>query len=361
MDTTSAEALDDDNDLTNLSGFERLDLTAADGGESIDVDTMGFDYVTVSAVADDGGNVDEDFELILQNNSTVVLTGAIGLLADDDTLTATVTDAATTDATLNLVADVSDATINFGTAVANDVETINLTAQGVFTDADEDGVDDTADIATLDVTADAVTSITIDGDADLTLTATATTVTTVNASALTGDLTYTADDGTVTVTGGTGDDALTAAGSGDTLLGGAGNDTLTGANLTTLTGGEGNDTFVLNVPTSVVTYSTITDLSAGDTIQLTATESFVSAELTYANTASFQDVVNLAVNTLAGDDEDAAWFQFGGNTYVVQNDDRTEDTDTDFENGIDGIIEITGLVDLSTASYSQTNGTLEIV
>ena len=54
------------------------------------------------------------------------------------------------------------------------------------------------------------------------------------------------------------------------------------------------------------------------------------------------------------------WFQFGGNTFIIFNDNQADATDAGFENGADGIIQITGLVDLSAASYNQTQGTLEI-
>jgi S-layer protein len=61
------------------------------------------------------------------------------------------------------------------------------------------------------------------------------------------------------------------------------------------------------------------------------------------------------------DTDNAAWFQFGGNTYVVQSGlDHVTTTTPDFVDGTDSIIKISGLVDLSTASYNQDVGTLEI-
>jgi S-layer protein len=120
----------------------------------------------------------------------------------------------------------------------------------------------------------------------------------------------------------------------------------------------------MNTPTNVNSYSTIMDPEAGDVIDLsnvTSTgQSFVSSEVTLAETAVFQDYANEAVNQLAADDENFAWFQFDGNTYIVGNDDQTDATDANFENGVDSIIQIMGTVDLSTASYNQTYGTLEI-
>ena len=54
------------------------------------------------------------------------------------------------------------------------------------------------------------------------------------------------------------------------------------------------------------------------------------------------------------------WFQFGGNTYIVQ--DRSGSAD--FVNGTDIVVALTGLVDLSTASLAYSAGgvpTLAIV
>lgn len=106
------------------------------------------------------------------------------------------------------------------------------------------------------------------------------------------------------------------------LNGGAGNDTLKGANLTQLTGGAGDDTFVMNQPSNVNSYSTITDLEAGDVIDLdvanAGTVEFSASALDLADTAVFQDYANEAVNQLGADVNDAAWFQFGGNTFIVQ-------------------------------------------
>ena len=61
---------------------------------------------------------------------------------------------------------------------------------------------------------------------------------------------------------------------------------------------------------------------------------------------------------------EATWFQHSGNTYIViDNDDANNIAagalDT-YNAGKDVVIEITGLVDLSTASFNATTGTLEI-
>ena len=262
---------------------------------------------------------------------------------------------------LNLVTKVAG-DLNFGTVTADDVETVNIDAQ----DTTPVATDGTATIneGTLTLSADAAASVVITGNSDLDLTTDAAELASVNATAMTGALTFTANVAELVVNAGAGNDVLTASASGVVLNGGAGNDTLTGADLTQLTGGEGADTFVMNTPTSANSYATITDLEAGDIIDLSNVAStgqtFSSAAVTLASTAVFQDYANASVNQLAANNEDFAWFQFGGNTFIIGNDDQGDGANDNFENGTDSIIQITGLVDLSTASYNQDNGTLEI-
>jgi len=367
--------------LTNFQQLEiseQVDLgaTTGNGSVAIDLAELGFDYVvtngtTTAATTSDGSFADALELNNMANNGTVVLEGAQKNTDTNGTdlgsINVDVTDAATgTDDVLNLVVS-GDDTIDAGTVTANDVETLNIQAEDVFVDSStpKDGKDNNDANHTLTASGDSVESIVVTGD-DLTLTTDSAVLTSVDASAMTGGITYTADaaDEATTVLGGQGADNLTAAGSQDVLNGGAGNDTLTGADLTQLTGGEGADTFVMNTPTNANSYATITDLEAGDVIDLsnvTSTgQAFSSSAVTLADTAVFQDYANASVNQLAADNEDFAWFQFGGNTFIVGNDDQSDGANDNFENGTDSIIQITGLVDLSTASYNQTDGTLEI-
>jgi S-layer protein len=62
----------------------------------------------------------------------------------------------------------------------------------------------------------------------------------------------------------------------------------------------------------------------------------------------FQDFANAAINTnnVAGA---ISWFQFGGDTYVVEN--AGVAGTLNFENGIDSIVKLTGAIDLSTATF----------
>ena len=353
---TATDNLDGTVTFVSKTDGQRTDVTAADfvvtnaaANEPAEVDVTG---VTID---NQGVDADAAAALVLNNMAD---NGTLELTATSDA-TVNMTDATGGADTFNIVLN-NDATTNFGSVEVDKVETINIAANDVFTDANKDGKDDNNATHTLEVSADAAKSIVVTGD-DLVLDTDSTVLTSVDASALTGGLQYTADGAVAgtTVTGGAGADNLTADGSSDVLNGGAGNDTLKGADLTSLTGGAGADTFVMNKPTNVNSYSTIEDLSSGDIIDFAnGTVVFKSAGVELAATAVFQDYANAAVNSLGADDDDAAWFQFGGDTYIVQSGDTT--ANNDFQNGTDSIIKIVGAVDLSAASYNQTNGTLEI-
>jgi S-layer protein len=358
MDSTSAYSFAaNTNFATAISGFERLvisDTVAVDGGVAIDLEALGFDYVTTNGTNDGTdttvGTVDGDALTLnnMANNGTVVLTNTQKATGAEDSapIIVNVKDAATGKAdSLNIVATAEDA-LDVGTLTANDVESFAITATDLDTDDNQDGA------VTLTASGDSVTSISITGDADLVLTTDSAVLTDVDASTLTGALTL-STNGTVaqTITGGSGDDVLTAAGDQDILLGGAGDDTLVAGNLTTLTGGDGADIFDMRALTdNVNSYATITDAEAGDVI-LTKGTAFDASGVTLGDTAVFQDYANAAVNdTAAGD---VTWFEYAGNTYVIDNNSGAAAYDAT----LDTIIKIAGVVDLSTASFNATAGT----
>jgi S-layer protein len=210
----------------------------------------------------------------------------------------------------------------------------------------------------LTLEATSATSVAVSGNAALNLTITGNTkLTSVDGSAMTGALTVTtAGTKAETVKGGSGADSLTAAAGtvADTLIGNGGADTLTSnAGLTSLTGGAGADVFVINAAgANVNVYSTITDATAGDVIRLVnqGTETFSTTALTLGDTAVFQDFANLACAGDGSTNGIISWFQFAGNTYIVEDRSAAET----FVNG-DVVVKLTGLVDLSTATFN--NGT----
>jgi S-layer protein len=157
--------------------------------------------------------------------------------------------------------------------------------------------------------------------------------------------------------GGSAGDSFTANGTtASTLIGNGGADTLTtNGGLTTLTGGDGLDLFVIaTAGANDGIYSTITDASAGDRIELfdRGTEVFNTTKLALAGTASFSDYLDAASASTDATNSTIRFFDFGGNTYIVED----NSTATTFVDGADIVVGLTGIVDLSTASLSYDAG-----
>jgi len=332
---------------TKVTNFERVTLTGATGNQTVDVAKLGaYNDVTVAGSSTAASLVIDQ----LASAGTVTITGDMATAAGDE-LTVQVTDAATANVSLNLGVS-GAASIGAGTVVAASVETISIESNDTVTTGS------TVPVHTMTLQATAATSLTLTGNAALTLTNTGNTaLTTVDASAMTQALTFTAA-GTVAevITGGAGDDVLTASTAGDTLMGGAGNDTLVAGNLAQLTGGAGADTFDMTTVTSNLNaYASILDASSGDVIKANA-GAFIATDIALGSTAIFQDFANAAVNSTSTNN-DIAWFQFAGNTYVLQD---ANTGGSAYDASVDTIIQISGLVDLSTASFNATQGTIEI-
>ncbi|HJV84308.1 MAG TPA: DUF4214 domain-containing protein [Noviherbaspirillum sp.] len=295
------------------------------------------------------------------DNSTLELTGAgTGVIV-------TMADATGSADTLNIVTKVSTADLNFGTVTTTNVETIHLTVTDTLLDNNADGVNDPVSASTVTLKDAALTTVTVTGNGNVTLNLDANVValTSVDASGLTGALTATTN-GTVaqTIKGGSGDDVLTSKATGsvaDQLFGGDGMDTLVAnKGMSQMTGGAGHDIFQINVASlNVNSASTIMDLGSGDVIKFANADAFKSAAVTLDSTAVFQDFANAAIATITSDN-DLAWFQYGGNTYIVQEKFGGTGNHDTFLNNQDFIVKIVGTVDLSTASFNATAGTLEI-
>ena len=171
-----------------------------------------------------------------------------------------------------------------------------------------------------------------------------------------GNDTVTATSGNNTVNLGNGTNAFTATSGDNTYTGGTGLDTVTlGSGQNVITTGAGNDVIVLTTaPTSGNAYTVITDPAPGDSISMPShgTEIFQTTKISLAGTAVFQDYLDAAV---AGYDAyyDASfkWFQFLGNTYLVQD----LSSSATFTNGVDFVVQLTGLIDLSTVTGVGTN------
>ena len=159
-----------------------------------------------------------------------------------------------------------------------------------------------------------------------------------------------------------------AAAAGLTVKGGSAADMLTTSTFaTTLTGGAGADTF--NVALAVVGTATpagavitsITDAAVTDMIMFAnkGTEVFTTAKVDVSTaTALIGGTVNALDLALAGDGSTNGaikWFQYGGDTYVV------EDLSVGAVTAVtDIVVKLTGLIDLSTASFDATSNALTL-
>jgi S-layer protein len=278
--------------------------------------------------------------------------------------------------TLSLLSYRDDA-VNQGSAITiAGVETINILT------SDDDA--DTYELKTLDtLVAAAADKIVVTGDSSITLSGSTTatlneidasgmTIANVSTASTTAGLTYatgttgntTAGD-TLKITGSNGQDALTGhADIDDTFLGGLGIDTLTyNGRKDTFTGGAGNDSFVIGAIEDATdltgNFLTITDLTAGDTIDIAAVDSgtatWNATELTLGANATFANYLTNAAAGNGGTNSIMRWFQFGGNTYMVN--DNTAST-TAFTTATDTFWKISGEVELKNSTLSGTTLTI---
>ena len=256
---------------------------------------------------------------------------------------------ATTDS-VNLVMAAA-AGFDGGTFTAANVETINLNATDTSTATGITAM-------TVVVTGDKATTLNVTGNAGAALTLTSSVkLATLDASASTGAVSATSvSTAAITMKGGSAADSFVANGTtASTLLGNGGADTLTtNLGLTTLTGGAGNDLFVIpGAAANGNVYTTITDATAGDRIQLfdvaSGTEVWNTTAISLAGTASFSDYLNAASTSGTGaTTAQISWFAFGGNTYIVED----ASDSTSFFAGTDAVVALTGVVDLSAASLN---------
>jgi S-layer protein len=173
--------------------------------------------------------------------------------------------------------------------------------------------------------------------------------------------------GNNTVSLGNGDNIFTATSGNNTYTGGTGVDTVTvGGGVNTITTGTGADVVTFTAVTANGnSYSTITDAHSGlkiaftDAGQLSGTTTFTSAKIALADTAVFQDYLDAATAADGSTNSHVAWFQYGGNTYVVEDNSAA----ATFQNNGDSVVKLAGLVDLSTATFAAvatTNSSLTL-
>lgn len=364
----------------SISNFEKLGVGAT-GATATVVDAQYIDGITylVSAGSTTGTLTINNMAGNSTFESTALQGAAVALNLKDNTGTADV---------LNLKFSASDGFTNTGVITAAGVETLNITT------ADTDATAPTT-VFTAPINAAAVKSVVVAGNVGIDLTGlNATTLTSFDATGVTatgaaGAVTLVtgnlAADATIkggagddvlnasaavtktvnidggagndtisgsaskvnTLTGGDGNDTIVGGSAADTISGGAGNDTITsGAGLDIVDVGTGNDTYVVTANANGNIYASITGMGAGDKIDFLAgggAATFIPAKITLAATAAFADFLQAAA---AGSADRVVWFQFAGDTYLVQD----VSAGATFINGADQVVKLVGLVDLSTAT-----------
>jgi S-layer protein len=184
--------------------------------------------------------------------------------------------------------------------------------------------------------------------------------------------TLTVGDGNNTITGGTGIDAVTIGSGNNTvnLGGGSSTNQVTINAVSTATNSitglsSGVDTIVLsNAPTSGGFYTTVTGMTAGDKIDFSAVTLVASTVTPLGNAlpalgsaANFASYLDAATATVIADGaaQTIKWFQFQGDTFIVVDNSfaaNTPDDTATFQDGIDSVITLAGLIDLSTSTVA---------
>jgi S-layer protein len=347
-------------------------VSAADGSV-----VSGFEQLTLStagtiAVANFGNNTFSTVSVGALAASTISGIGAqtiqvTGVMTGDLTLTYA-----------GVVTGTSDSqTIEFKSAaavvatneiVAAGIETINLISTDTDTTAHANTVQLTVAAAkTLNITGNAGVDFT--GSADVskveTLDASGLVLGAVTATGVTYAASYNTVGGVTTIIGSNGIDnfnnSLAGTNGGntnDTISAGSGADIIGYAGgADTFTGGAGADTFDINALSAGTASSkvVITDLAVGDKIDVATidagtgvADAALGAKGSLGSAATFQNYLdNAAAATTGATAAVAKWFQFDGNTFLVI-DNSNNGT---FTAGTDSVIQINGLVDLSTSAF----------
>jgi S-layer protein len=257
----------------------------------------------------------------------------------------------------------SPTTVAAGTLAIAGIETVNIASGSAA------GVNSNT-ITLLDTSAKSLVvtgsqALTVGFDAGGFGTAGANGLATIDASAATGAITLNTTNagvatGGLTIVTGSGADVVTLA-QGATVLLGAGNDTITtAAGASTITLGGGNDAVDAHLTTvaSLVTpvFTTITDTFAtGDSLIFAnvGTEVFNATAASVGAATTLANALDIAITAAGDTNAQIYWFQYAGNTYVVEHTGASTNLDT-----TDVVVKLAGNVDLTTASYTAATNTL---
>lgn len=345
FDSVSASLINAGN-AAQFHNFEALDLTAA-------VTSFDFDLLTNSAI--------EALTLSGNNSTATINNVAAGVdlrVSGNNTAMTTINvkDAASGDA------DAFSVTLN---ETADAAATAKLTINGIENlTVESTGAGDGQN--TLQVTDHALQTLTITGSQDLALTFVGTNgtngadggaVNLIDGSAATGDLdiktAYVTADSKLglTVKTGSGDDIITLGGKAS-VDAGAGDDTIiSSAKGGTFAGGDGKDTFDVRLAKGSDNMVTITDFVAGtDKLTFVDQGAETFAKATVSSAQSLEAALNAAAAGNGSVNGALSWFQYGGNTYIVQD----LSSQSDFQSG-DIVVKLVGEHDLSGMIVADFN------
>ncbi|WP_158004825.1 S-layer protein, partial [Campylobacter fetus] len=329
-------------DAATLGMIKNIENVTVSDALSANTDVSASSFVNIGLLGDNAGG---GTDAILTINKDQIVDIQTAKLAENKKVTIKLNDATGTDDAVNIVLNAkaiigADKSVAVG---ANDaakllvidsaIETVNITS--VAKDSS------TANTLTMQVSTDGTSGankVVVTGDGAITITAATAatdlkTIKDLDASALTGKLTF--------------DASVNKLASGAAIKGGSGDDIITvGYDTQVVTLGAGNDTVVLKAGNAdIAKYSTITDFSKGDKIDISqlkaanAATSISKAEK-LASTATFTEQVEAILKSDGSTTAVAKYFQFGGDTYIVV--DTANAATTTITAATDGIIKLAG-------------------
>ena len=320
-----------DTERAAITGFEALEVTDAIA------DTKTFDLSAISGLT----SFVADLGVAAGGTATVSNVGAgatvqVGTAATAGgnivagKLTVALKDATGTSDSVNVLLVTDDTANSKAVLDTSGIETVTFTHTGALSD--------TVKVGELDLTDDALVSLTIAGEDSVKYTAKAANLalTTVDASANTGGVELAMDAAmaqAVTIKGTNADDAITLSA------------------LDVAYGNGGDDTFsVKDANTTQVIYGTVADADAGDIIDFGVATTTIGAKITLGSQAVFSDYVEAACTDTA----ETNWFTFGGETFVV-----VSDGTAGFAAGDDVVVSLAG-TECDIANATCNGNTLEL-
>ncbi|QYA61106.1 hypothetical protein [Campylobacter fetus] len=331
-------------DAATLGMIKNIENVTVSDALSANTDVSASSFVNIGLLADNtgGGN-----DVVLTINKDQIVDIQTAKLAENKKVTIKLNDATGADDTVNIVLNAkaiigADKSVTVGAndaakalIINKDIETVNITS------VTKDSTTDNKLYMKVAEGAEGANKVIITGDAATTLAAGGVaasdlkTIKDLDASALTGKLTF--------------DASVNKLASGATIKGGSGDDSITvGYDTQVVTLGAGDDTVVLKAGNAdIAKYSTITDFSKGDKIDISqlkantknaATSISKADEL--ASTATFKEQVEAILKSDGSNTAVAKYFQFGGDTYIVV--DTANAATSTITADTDGIIKLAG-------------------